>query len=462
LHHSDGLLDSRPVLLPYGQGVLAVQNTDGRYAVPSGGIDERGMSPPASSGADTPMGAPRNLDNQVYCSVWSLPSEAPEPKLTAHEPGKKDGQRAREERAAATRIRSHVLEHQDKKHRLLRGEFHRHSEISFDGGNDGSLEDLFRYAIDIAAMDWIGDGDHDNGGGREYTWWLVQKLTDAYQVSNHFSPVFTYERSVPYPHGHRNCMFARRGIRTLPRLAQPNEAERVAGIHADDTKMLYRYLHELDGICASHTSATNMGTDWRDNDPDVEPLVEIYQGCRNSYEYPDAPRAGHDPKSNKLPASLGGWEPAGFLVNALKQKGYRFGFESSSDHNSTHIAYCVAIAERHDRASIVAALKRRHSYGATDDIILDVRSGTHLMGDAFKTNAPPTLQIGVHGTHALAAVHVLKDSEIVETFRPNQRDFKGSWTDPKPSPGTHYYYVRVEQADDQLAWASPMWIDYVK
>ena len=33
-----------------------------------------------------------------------------------------------------------------------------------------------------------------------------------------FTPMFTYERSVAYPMGHRNCMFAKRGVRTLPRL----------------------------------------------------------------------------------------------------------------------------------------------------------------------------------------------------------------------------------------------------
>src|SRR5207244_9454371 len=167
--------------------------------------------------------------------------------------------------------------------------------------------------------------------------------------------------------GHRNVMFAKRGIRTLPRLAPPAKGEGVGGVHPDDTKMLYRYLKEFGGICASHTSATSMGTDWRDNDPEVEPIVEIYQGDRNNYEYPDAPRAGHDPQGNKLPASLGGWEPAGFVVNALK-KGYRFGFQSSSDHISTHISYCVARAERHDRDSILAALKQRHVSGAHDDI----------------------------------------------------------------------------------------------
>src|SRR5947207_15456369 len=108
---------------------------------------------------------------------------------------------------------------------------------------------MFSHAIDAADMDWIGNGKHDNGGGREYSWWLTQKLTDAYHVPGRFTPMFTYERSVAYPHGHRNCMFAKRGVRTLQRLAPPSPEQAVATVHADDTKMLYRYLHELDGIC---------------------------------------------------------------------------------------------------------------------------------------------------------------------------------------------------------------------
>ena len=68
-----------------------------------------------------------------------------------------------------------------------------------DGGNDGSLEDMWRYAIDAARLDWIGNGDHDNGGGHEYTWWLTQKTTDLYHDPPGFTPMFTYERSVAYP-----------------------------------------------------------------------------------------------------------------------------------------------------------------------------------------------------------------------------------------------------------------------
>jgi hypothetical protein len=441
VHHSDGLLDSRPVLLPHsGGGLVVLHNTDGRHTTP------------------------QTLDNQIYLSVIDLPGDPVAPKLAAHEPGKKDPKlvkEAQEEQAAVKRMHDYRIEVGGKKYQPLRGEFHRHTEISWDGAADGSLEDMFRYGIDCAAMDWIGNGDHDSGGGREYTWWLIQKLTAAYHVKDRFTPMFTYERSVSYPMGHRNCMFAKRGIRCLPRLAaEPGAA--VGGVHPDDTKMLYHYLKELDGICASHTSATGMGTDWRDNDPMVEPIVEIYQGDRMSYEVEGAPRAGYDPKSGKQPANIAGWFPAGFIDHALRDKGYRLGFQSSSDHWSTHISFCIALAERHDRAAILDAMKKRHCYGATDNIVRDVRSGGHLMGDEFKTSSAPALELGIMGTAPIAQIDILKDSEVVTSIKPGKPDYKGTWTDPKPSAGVHYYYVRVQQSDGQLAWASPMWIDYSK
>ena len=89
--------------------------------------------------------------------------------------------------------------------------------------------------------------------------------------------------------------------------------------------MLYAYLKQFNGISASHTSGTGMGTDWRDNDPNGEPVVEIYQGIRQNYEMADAPRANNEKDS------IGGWRPKGY-VNIALDKGYRLGFESSSDH----------------------------------------------------------------------------------------------------------------------------------
>jgi hypothetical protein len=438
VHHSDGLLDHRPVLLPHKSGgLLVIHNTDGRYTTPE------------------------VIDNQIYASVINLPGEAGIPQEVPHSTGRKAASaEAAEERAAVERIRKYRIEAEGKTYRILRGDFHRHTEISWDGGADGALEDMFRYAIDAAAMDWIANGDHDNGAGREYPWWLTQKLDDAFHT-NAFTPMFSYERSVSYPHGHRNCMFAKRGVRTLPRLASPAGKKSPGGVHPDDTKMLYRYLKELDGICASHTSATGMGTDWRDNDAAVEPVVEIYQGDRMSYEMEGAPRAGFDPQTKKLPANIAGWYPKGFVNNAL-DKGYRLGFQASSDHWSTHISYFMVLAKKHNRNSILDAIKKRHVYGATDNIVVDVRSGAFLMGDEFKTKAAPTLQIHVIGANDLAKIDIIRDSKVLATLKPQGRGYKTDWTDPQPVPGIHSYYIRVLQRNNEIAWSSPMWINLEK
>ena len=80
-------------------------------------------------------------------------------------------------------------------------------------------------------MDWVGCCDHDNGAGREYSWWITQKLTDVFYAPGKFAPMFAYERSVPYPEGHRNVIFAQRGIRPLPRLPIYGRRETTSRMH---------------------------------------------------------------------------------------------------------------------------------------------------------------------------------------------------------------------------------------
>jgi hypothetical protein len=230
-------------------------------------------------------------------------------------------------------------------------------------------------------------------------------------------------------------------------------AEAVAQVHADDTKMLYRYLKEMDGICASHTSATGMGTDWRDNDPRAEPIVEIFQGHRQSYEHLGAPRVARRPGE-----SIGGWKPLGMVWNALGMQ-YRLGFQASSDHISTHISYAVALAEDRSREAIFDAFQKRHCYGATDNILLDVRSGEHLMGDEFTSREPIRLKVMAHGTSPIAKVDVIKDFLYVYSTEPRTARVEFEWQDEeKRGLGLSWYYVRVIQEDGEIAWGSPIWV----
>jgi hypothetical protein len=198
-----------------------------------------------------------------------------------------------------------------------------------------------------------------------------------------------------------------------------------------------------------------MGTDWRDNDPKVEPVVEIFQGCRVSNETRGGPRAPKGPE-DKPP---GGYQEAGWVWNAYR-KGYRLGTITSSDHNSTHISYAMVYTEQPTREAIFDAIKKRHTYGATDNIILDYRMGDHFMGDEFTTSKVPPLKLRVIGTGPVATLEIIKDEKVLYTAHQNKKDVTLSYIDQDVKSGTSYYYVRVIQEDGQVAWSSPIWVNY--
>jgi hypothetical protein len=445
LNHSDNLLDNRPALAAGAAGrLLIVNSSDGRRIW-------HGTQGASNPGNPDPNSTVDPFNNDLWSHEVDLGAANQSIPVIAlgrearPEPPTVDGADA-----AGIRTLRDYRAGPEKNLHLVRGEFHRHSEISSDGGNDGTILDQWRYILDTADLDWVGCCDHDNGSGREYFWWLIQKQTDIFWAPGKFVPMFAYERSVQYPEGHRNVIFAQRGIRPLPRLPLSDENEEK---HAPDTQMLYAYLKQFNGISASHTSGTGMGTDWRDNDPNGEPVVEIYQGIRQNYEMADAPRA------NSEKDSIGGWRPKGY-VNIALDKGYRLGFESSSDHISTHISYCILLTKDLSREAVLEAFQKRHVYAATDNILADVESGSHLMGDEFTTSDTPSLKVKLKGTSKFAKVVIVKDGKYVYSTAPNAQSVDFSWRDNEPSGKTSYYYVRGEQDNGEIVWASPMWIDY--
>jgi len=458
LPHSDNLLYNLPGVAAHPQGGIAVAHSSDHRQ--SRHIVRRGGGGNAALDSDNDP-----FDNDIFLSRLEMPAGAVNASL---KPAKqlpvanaKPSAETVKERKEVEVARDYRLNYNGTRLQIIRGEFHRHTEISGDGGNDGPLEDMWRYGIDVAAMDWLGCGDHDNGGGREYTWWLTQKTTDAFHIPGAFEPPFTYERSVRYPEGHRNAVFEQRGVRTLPRLPI---SDRDVHKPAPDTQMFFKYLKQFGGVCASHTSATSMGTDWRDWDPEVEPMVEIYQGARQNYERPGAPR------SPTADDAIGGWEPLGF-VNLAFKKGYRMSFQSSSDHGSTHISYALVYAEDNSRESLLKAMKARHTYAATDNIIADFRCKTdgkvYMMGDEFTASAAPKLTIKLIGTAPFKNVTLVKDDVEIKTWEPGKAEVEITWIDPSPVAGkTSYYYFRGEQekqgteTNGELVWASPMWIKY--
>jgi hypothetical protein len=105
-------------------------------------------------------------------------------------------------------------------------------------------------------------------------------------------------------------------------------------------------------------------------------------------------------------------------------------------------------------------MRARHAYAATDNIIVDVRIGDHLMGDIFPSRDIPVIKVKVQGTGPIARVDVIKNNTFIHATQPQGSTAAFEYRDTDIKPGESYYYVRVEQGAGQLAWSSPIWVDY--
>ena len=431
LARSLGRNDGRPAAAPMREGVAAAYASDHRPFL--GGLaQDYGVYATQVSARPAPAA-------ELRTRVRSVPATA---QLPAHPAEAEDVRRIRSYRAQLGR----------ETYRIVRGDLHRHTDISGDGIGDGSLLDLYRYALDAAALDFIAVTDHGAGNDLEYSWWRTQKSSDLFMVPDAFTPLFGYERSLPYPNGHRNIVFDHRGVRTLPSSLEERQGKEGAA-------KLYQYLRENDGIAFAHTIATNQGTDWRDNDPALEPLVEIYQGFRNSYEYEGSPKSA---TADRPYLFKSGYQPLGFYWNALA-KGYKLGIQASSDHVSTHLSYSCLYVTGLSRRELMDAMRARRTYGATDNILLDYRlvdaDGTeHLMGASVAITAAPKLKVHAIGTSPIQRVDIIKNNRYVYTVEPGKPESDFTFTDSEAATGDAYYYVRVLQYDGQLAWSSPIWV----
>ncbi|MBL8230797.1 MAG: hypothetical protein JNL98_20050, partial [Bryobacterales bacterium] len=140
LAHSDNLLDNRPALASLAGGQLMV----------IGSSDHRRQFQQIRPRARQAGPVEDPYHNDLYVNTLTLKpapkpvavSAAPTPLLAAMDPLDK------EEAATVQTMRAFRMKTKTGELRLMRGEFHRHSEISGDGGTDGTIIDQYRYMLD--------------------------------------------------------------------------------------------------------------------------------------------------------------------------------------------------------------------------------------------------------------------------------------------------------------------------
>ena len=82
------------------------------------------------------------------------------------------------------------------------------------------------------------------------------------------------------------------------------------------------------------------------------------------------------------------------------------------------------------------------------------------MGEAFETRQRPKLEAKIAGTGPIRKVEVIKNNTYVHTQRGAGAQLAFTYVDNDVEAGEAYYYIRVEQENGELAWASPIWVTY--
>ncbi len=406
--------------------------------------------------------------NQVWSCVLTPPSKPRPYKLAETAPAKplEVTHDVTAEAGAVKALRAHRVSLGGQNLRLFKGDLHRHTELSTDSGGrqDGSIIDFFRYMIDAAEMDYGAITDHSAGGDNEYWWWLIQKVTEMHHLPGRYISLFGYERTPHWPKGHKNIIHAVRNVPVVRLFTRPDIPEHwstyaiIAGdLVSNDTKLLYEAVRETGGIAIPHTLATSQGNDWTETDESVQPVAEIYQGARDSYEHEGAP-AGHKRNPNVASGERdNNFNPSGFLWRAW-EKGVRIGVIASSDHVSTHISFAMVYSADPTRKGLIEAIRKRRTYGATDNILLEFWAGSHFMGEEFTAARVPELKIKVRGTAPVSKLSIIRNGKYLTQQTPNGLEVAFSFRDTAPEKGSSYYYIRVEQSDGNLAWSSPIWV----
>ena len=355
-------------------------------------------------------------------------------------------------------------------HTLYFGDLHGHSYLSGDVHNVNDSPELFySYARDRAGLDFAALTDHDGRNGLEDVekWDLAREVTASYLDEGAFVTFVAFEWS-SHIFGHR-CVY-------FPGEESPDEIFDHRLIDYDLPEKLWDHMAPYGAIAIPHhVLGAAKSLNWDHYNPDVEPLVEVYSYHGNSEAEQCLQRIWRP--------MLNGYHSVQYALG----RGYRFGLIGSTDThrarggNFTHKEHWLdfarslyngcpakgggliaAYAQDLSRASLWDAFVNRRVYATTGEkIVVDFSINGHFMGESLSTAAPPMINVDVLGTGHLATVEIVRNGDAVPLpVQPASNGLTAQVVDEEIAPGTSCYYLRVVQADGEMAWSSPIWVDY--
>jgi hypothetical protein len=431
----------------------------GRRGPAAVGLSADGLVHAVWQGDNVLAGKPLSeIRGPLYAARGRLPAPAPEGppvRLSPIEPRAETG---------SVPYRHHTprrtVEVDGEHYTLLFGNLHEHSIISrcWSDCSDGDLHDNYRYGMDVEGYDFVAMTDHGYDL-YEAAWRQTRRAARFHTQGEHFIGLAAYEwtrsgEDRPEGSGHRNVVFASDEDAARILLDSGNVAHKDSP-ETDRPEKLWAFLRER-GITAvtipHHTADKQHPMDWDSHDAEYQCVVEIFQ-CRQSCEHAGCPRETPNKTSH----------PGCYVQDAL-QRGYRFGFVASGDHNSMGDGVAAVLVREVSQAGIVEALRARRCYATTGDhMFIDFRVNDHCMGTAISGEGPASLSLEAEGTAPITDVVIFRNTEpfvhlTADDLRDTGTSLKLQYTDDGQRDTEAWYYARVIQENNQIAWSSPIWL----
>jgi len=331
------------------------------------------------------------------------------------------------------------------------GDLHTHSGLSCDCKRNERSElrpaDLLRFARDGAALDFLAVTDHhvpDTASKMlsEAEWEETVAAVESATRPGEFVAIVGYEHRGP--RGDTVAIFAE-----APTFAEISDPATVS------VEYLWAALRHRGILTVPHFHDPGRLPDGEwivPPDMRYEPVLEVFS-CHGRFDVPRYEGMALAPPLIKL---LRGDRNAAFLL----QHGYRYGLICSSDDHKGRpgINGLVAVYARElTRAAIFEALRQRRCYGTTNARIrLVFALGDVLMGGQVAPVSPARAQLRVVGTAPLRCVDVIRNGHLHLRFQPQKPVLEVEW-DERLDEKEAYYWVRVLQEDQEMAFSSPIW-----
>ncbi|ACZ33488.1 conserved hypothetical protein [Chlamydia pneumoniae LPCoLN] len=239
--------------------------------------------------------------------------------------------------------------------------------------------------------------------------------------------------------------------------------------------------HDMISI-PSFTASKEHGFDFENFYPEFERVVEIYNAWGSSETtaalnnpFPIQGKDSEDPRGTVIEGLKKNLR-FGFVAGGLDDRGiYKDYFDSPQVQYSPGLT--AIICNKYTRESLVEALFARHCYATTGPrIVLSFNITSAPMGSELSTGSKPGLNVNRHisghvaGTALLKTVEIIRNGEVLHTFFPDSNNLDYEYDDMVPLSSVTlkdpngkapfvFYYLRVTQADNAMAWSSPIWVD---